>query len=42
MTGIPIQLRTSSPMPREKTMAAEQSYAIDWNVPAVADAEALA
>jgi hypothetical protein len=36
---VPLMVKT---LDIEKTMAAEQSYAIDWNVPAVADAEALA
>jgi 2-polyprenyl-6-methoxyphenol hydroxylase-like FAD-dependent oxidoreductase len=36
---VPLMVKT---LKVEKTMAAEQSYAIDWNAPAVADAEALA
>ena len=36
---VPLMVKTLN---MEKTMAAEQSYAIDWNAPAVADAEALA
>ena len=36
---VPLMVKT---LDIEKTTAAEQSYAIDWNVPAVADAEALA
>jgi hypothetical protein len=35
-------VRRATYFPIEKTMAAEQSYAIDWNAPAVADADALA
>jgi hypothetical protein len=36
---VPLMVKTLN---IEKTMAAEQSYAIDWNAPALQDAEALA
>jgi 2-polyprenyl-6-methoxyphenol hydroxylase-like FAD-dependent oxidoreductase len=36
---VPLMVKTLN---IEKTMAAEQSYAIDWNAPALAGAEALA
>ena len=36
---VPLMVKTLN---IEKTMAAEQSYAIDWNTPALQDAEALA